>query len=99
MYDIFPAVSLPWLVANLFSEIVEEHSAAPILDNTERAGLPYGHRDMAKFDRRDSPGYRLVVAALIRYSKDAPDRVACRWMQATEMLKSKRQNEAAELVQ
>ncbi|KAF2787873.1 ribonuclease-like protein p/mrp subunit [Melanomma pulvis-pyrius CBS 109.77] len=79
--------------------IVEENSAAPILDDTERAGLPYEHRDMAKFESRSSPGYRLVAAALIRYSKEAPDMVSMRWVQATEMLKSKRQNEAAELVQ
>ncbi|RAR00149.1 ribonuclease-like protein p/mrp subunit [Stemphylium lycopersici] len=79
--------------------IVEENSAAPILDNTERAGLPYGHRDMVKFESRSSPGYRLVVATLLRYSREAPDTVATRWIQAKEMLKSKRQNEAAELVQ
>ncbi|RYN49977.1 hypothetical protein AA0118_g11220 [Alternaria tenuissima] len=78
--------------------IVEENSAAPILDNTERAGLPYGHRDMSKFESRSSPGYRLVIAALFRYSREAPKMVAARWVQATAMLKSKRQNEAAELV-
>lgn len=80
-------------------QIVEENSAAPILDNTERAGLPYGHREMVKFENRNSPGYRLVAAALLRYSKEAPDMVSVRWVQAEEMLKTKRQNEAAELVQ
>ncbi|KAF2280399.1 ribonuclease-like protein p/mrp subunit [Westerdykella ornata] len=79
--------------------IVEENSAAPILDNTERAGLPYGHRDMVKFESRSSPGYRLVVAALMRYSKEAAEMISMRWVQATEMLSSKRRNEAAELVQ
>ncbi|KAF1843675.1 ribonuclease-like protein p/mrp subunit [Cucurbitaria berberidis CBS 394.84] len=79
--------------------IVEENSAAPILDDTERAGLPYGHADMAKFESRTSPGYRLVVAALLRYSREAPDVVSMRWIHAADMLKSKRQNEAAELVQ
>ena len=54
---------------------------------------------MVKFESRSSPGYRLVVAALLRYSREAPDTVATRWIQAKEMLKSKRQNEAAELVQ
>lgn len=77
---------------------MEENSAAPILDNTERAGLPYNHRDMAGFESRSAPGYRLIVAALIRYSKEAPDTVSIRWEQAVEMLKLKRQNEAAELV-
>jgi hypothetical protein len=81
------------------AQIVEENSAAPILDNTERAGLPYGHRDMTKFESRTSPGYRLIAAALLRYSREAPETVSVRWVQAQEMLKSRRRNEAAELVQ
>ncbi|OAL44043.1 ribonuclease-like protein p/mrp subunit [Pyrenochaeta sp. DS3sAY3a] len=80
------------------SYIVEENSAAPILDNTERAGLPYGHRDMVKFEHQNSPGFRLVVAAIIRYSRDASGVVTQRWTQATKMLNTKRRNEAAELV-
>ncbi|KAH3949938.1 hypothetical protein HBI56_098910 [Parastagonospora nodorum] len=79
--------------------IVEENSAAPILDNTERAGLPYDHRGMTKFESRTSPGYRLVVAALLRYSREASETVTVRWEQAEKMLKSKRINEAAELLQ
>lgn len=78
---------------------MDENSAAPILDDTERAGLPYDHRNMCKFENRSSPGYRLVVAALIRYSNGASDTIAQRWVNAREMLKSKRLNEAAELVQ
>jgi hypothetical protein len=77
---------------------VDENSAAPILDNTERAGLPDGHRGIARFESRISPGYRLVVAALMRYSREAPGIISVRWVQAEEMLRSKRQNEAAELV-
>ena len=78
---------------------MEENSAAPILDNTERAGLPYGHSDMVKFESQNSPGYRLVVAALLRYSSESQDTVSLRWTQAVDMLKSERRNEAAELVQ
>jgi len=78
--------------------VVEESSAAPILDDTERAGLPYDHRNMCKFESRTSPGYRLIVAALLRYSKEAPSTIPQRWANAIEMLKSKRMNEAAELV-
>jgi len=79
--------------------VVEEHSAAPILDDTERAGLPYDHRSMCKFESRSSPGYRLIVAALMRYTANAPATIANRWLHATEMLKLKRANEAAELIQ
>ncbi|MCJ1354518.1 MAG: hypothetical protein MMC33_004507 [Icmadophila ericetorum] len=78
--------------------IVEESSAAPIMDNTERAGLPYDHVNMCRFEGRTSPGYRVVVAALIRYSNEAPEVVSGRWKHAIEMLKSKRSQEADELL-
>ena len=79
--------------------MVEEQSAAPILDDTERTGLPYDHRSMCKFESRSSPGYRLIAAALIRYSRESQDTIPQRWIQAIEMLKSNRANEAAELLQ
>ena len=79
-------------------QVVEESSAAPILDNTERAGLPYDHRNMCKFESRTSPGYRLVVAALMRYSREAPEVVSRRWKHAVNMLYSKRSQEADELL-
>ncbi|MCJ1283103.1 hypothetical protein MMC26_002430 [Xylographa opegraphella] len=78
--------------------VVEESSAAPIIDNTERAGLPNDHVNICKFESRTSPGYRLVVAALIRYSKEAPEVISQRWKHAIEMLNSKRTQEAYELL-
>ncbi|KAL8816406.1 MAG: hypothetical protein Q9223_004580 [Gallowayella weberi] len=79
--------------------VVKEHSAAPILDDTERAGLPYDHCNMCKFESRTAPGYRLVVAALMTYTLNAPSTISQRWISATEMLKAKRATEAAELMQ
>lgn len=78
---------------------MDESSAAPNLDDTERAGLPYDHRNMCKFESRSSPGYRLIAAALIRYSKGASNTIPQRWVNAREMLKSKRGVEAEELMQ
>ncbi|KAL8767848.1 MAG: hypothetical protein Q9209_005740 [Squamulea sp. 1 TL-2023] len=79
--------------------VVKEHSAAPILDDTERAGLPYDHRNMCRFESRTSPGYRLVIAALMTYTLNAPSTIAQRWISASETLKAKRATEAAELMQ
>lgn len=93
-----PYSSLKVTVNANICQVVEESSAAPILDNTERAGLPYDHRNMCKFESRNSPGYRLVVAALMRYSKEAPEVVSRRWKHAVDMLKSKRSQEAHELL-
>ena len=92
-----PSVRLETFDADTW-QVVEESSAAPILDDTERAGLPYDHRNMCKFESRTSTGYRLVVAALIRYSKEAPEVISRRWEHAIDMLKSKRSQEADELL-
>ena len=78
---------------------MEEDSAAPILDNTERAGLPYNHQGMCKFESKSSPGYRLLVAALIRYSSEAPRTITPRWANAKKTLLSMRMSEAEELMQ
>ena len=79
-------------------KIVEESSAAPILDNTERAGLPYDHRNMCKFESKQAPGYRLVVAALKRYCSEAPQSIPTRWVNAKRMFQELRSNEASELL-
>ncbi len=43
-------------------------------------------------------GNRLIVAALIRYSKEAPEVISRRWKHAVDMMKSKRSQEADELL-
>jgi hypothetical protein len=78
--------------------IVEESSAAPILYDTERYGLPYDHRGMARFESTTSPGYSVIVAALKRYAKDASEVVARRHAHTRQMLRASRENEAAELL-
>ncbi len=47
-----------------------------MLDDTERAGLPYKY------------GYRLVVAALIKYSEEAPEIISSRWKHTFDILNS-----------
>lgn len=78
--------------------IVDETSAAPILDNTERCGIAADHSSMCKFDGRDSPGFKTVVAALKRYSQDAPRTIVSRNAQAGTMLRAQGWQEASELV-
>jgi len=78
-------------------QIVTEGSAAPIFDNTERAGLGYDHRNMCRFASRTAPGYRLVMAAILRYSRGAPAAISQRWTDQRSILDSLRQQEAREL--
>lgn len=77
---------------------MDEASAAPILDDTERSGIAADHRSMVKFASKDAPGFRTVVAALKRFAKDAPGMVRTRNAQASEMLTSQGWQRASELV-
>ncbi|KAL8720026.1 MAG: hypothetical protein Q9225_003042 [Loekoesia sp. 1 TL-2023] len=78
--------------------IVEESSAAPIVDNTERAGIHANHAQMIQFSNRTMSSYRTVIEALMRYCRDAPCIITYRWQQATESLARARNNEAFELM-
>lgn len=77
--------------------VVDENSAAPIMDNTERAGIHANHAQMVRFSHTRSSSYRTVAEALVRYCRDAPSIIARRWQQATEALTRARSNEAQEL--
>lgn len=79
--------------------LVPEFSAAPILDDTERSGIWATHSGMCKFANPDSPGFPVVRATLKRYSRDAYDVIANRWVQAAKALDRLRRNEASELLE
>ena len=78
--------------------IVDEASAAPILDNTERCGIAGDHRGMCKFGRSSSQGFRTTVAALRRYSQEAPQVIRGRRIKTAEMLSENRRHEAMEML-
>lgn len=80
-----------------FGYVVEESSAAPILDNTERSGIDATHSRMIKFSKQNCSSFRTVIAALSRYCSEAPKLIARRWEVALEMLARARSNEAFEL--
>lgn len=80
-----------------FKFVVEESSAAPILDNTERSGIDATHSRMVKFSKQNSSSYRTIIAALSRYCNEAPKVISRRWEVALEMLARARSNEAFEL--
>ena len=78
--------------------VVDEASAAPILDDTERSGIAADHRGMCKFERKDSPGFRTVMAALKRYCDEAPGVVRTRKRETQAILGAQRWDEARELL-
>jgi hypothetical protein len=77
--------------------IVEESSAAPILDNTERSGIDATHSSMVKFSKTNSSSYRTVIEALRRYCREAPRVIARRCEKALAALARARSNEVFEL--
>lgn len=78
--------------------IVDETSAAPILDNTERSGIAADHRGMVKFNRDTEQGFRTAVAALRRYCQLAPQVIRGRLAQSAETLSDRRRFEAMEML-
>lgn len=79
--------------------IVDEASAAPILDNTERCGISANHQGMCKFRSTADQGYRTAVAAIRRYARNAPDVIQRRNQRTTNAQRDARMAEAAELLQ
>lgn len=88
---------IPTILAGGTRYVVAEASAAPMMDNTERAGIPTNHAQMIRFSDASSSSYRTIIEALVRYSRDAPLIISRRWQQAMEALARARSNEAVEL--
>lgn len=78
--------------------IVDEASAAPILDNTERSGIAADHRGICKFEKSSDQGFRTVMSALRRYNQQASEVVTGRNIRALNALNERRWHEATELV-
>ena len=93
--------SLSWPTARYsprFGFVVEQSSAAPIIDTTERSGIHATHAGMVRFSNSSSTGYQTVIAALRRYCKDAHQIISHRWQQARTALHQARLSEASELM-
>ncbi|CAG8929982.1 unnamed protein product [Penicillium salamii] len=78
--------------------IVDRDSAAPILDGTDRCGIAADHRGICKFEKVDSPGFKVVIVALKRYCVAAPARISERLIESANSLSEKRRYEVMELV-
>lgn len=88
---------VPSKIGDRLKFLVEENSAAPNLDNTERCGIDATHSNMVKFSTSNSSSYKTVIAALSRYCNNAPTVIARRQKVALEALARVRRNEASEL--
>lgn len=79
--------------------VVDESSAAPMLESISgRCGIAADHRGMCKFDSPNSPGFHIVIAALKRFSQNAPNTIGPRLVQYANQLSQRRRYEAMELL-
>ncbi len=58
---------------------MDEESAAPTVQDVERAGIQADHSHMCKFENENAPGFDLVVEGIQRYAEAAPDLIKPRW--------------------
>ncbi|PWY64673.1 catalytic protein [Aspergillus eucalypticola CBS 122712] len=77
--------------------IVDESSAAPYAEGVERMGIEADHRHMCKFDDDNSPGFEAVAEALLRYSRDAPNTIADRWVEEDKTRRVQKQTKIREI--
>ncbi|PGH01487.1 hypothetical protein GX51_05174 [Blastomyces parvus] len=76
--------------------VVDETSAAPILDNTERCGIAADHRGMCRFNNNRLQSFRTAISALRRYARDAPDVTRTRHSRALKALQENKMYQAAD---
>jgi hypothetical protein len=76
--------------------IVDAESAAPAINVVDRCGIMATHSGMAKFKSRGDNGYQVVLGALARCIKAAPELVRVRWIHDQQILAEERWNEADE---
>lgn len=78
--------------------IVEEDSAAPVIEGVERMGIERDHSHMCKFESENAPGYEVVAEALQRYAEDAPSLIKTRWEEERRIRELEKREAARELL-
>ncbi|KAL8650824.1 MAG: hypothetical protein Q9226_004982 [Calogaya cf. arnoldii] len=74
----------PTKLGNGWQYFVDEVSAAPVIQDVERAGIQQDHSHMCTFDTEDTPGFALVTDAIQRYAIEAPEPIRQRWVMESE---------------
>ena len=59
--------------------IVDEESAAPNIQDVERAYIQQDHFNMCKFENYSAPGFHIVMEAISRYASQASETIVSRW--------------------
>ena len=78
--------------------VVDEDSAAPVIEGVERMGIERDHSHMCKFENEGAPGYEVVAEAIQRYAEDAPNLIHARWEEERRIRDFEKQEAAKEIL-
>ncbi len=78
--------------------VVDEDSAAPVIEGVERMGIERDHSHMCKFESESAPGYDVVAEAIMRYADDAPKLIQGRWDEERRIRDFEKQGAAKEIL-
>ena len=78
--------------------VVDEDSAAPVIEGVERMGIERDHSHMCKFESEGAPGYDVVAEAIMRYADDAPKLIRPRWEEEHRIRELEKQGAAKEIL-
>src|SRR5271155_4478851 len=78
--------------------VVDESSAAPVIEGVERMGIERDHSHMCKFEDENAPGYEVVAEAIQRYATEAPSLIKTRWNEEVRIREFERRAAARELL-
>ena len=69
----------PTNICGTWHYVVDEESAAPVIQDVERTGIQQDHIHMCQFESECSPGFCVVTDAIQRYAAEAPKRIQADW--------------------
>jgi hypothetical protein len=78
--------------------VVDEDSAAPVIEGVERMGIERDHSHMCKFEDENAPGYDVVAEAIQRYADGASPIILKRWVEEKRIREVERREAAEEIL-
>ncbi len=83
----------PTKIRGDYCSIVEDESAAPVIQDVERARIQRDHARMCQFKNKNTPGFSVVAEGIQGYAAEAPAIIQRRW--ETEKAERQRSKEMA----
>ena len=69
----------PTNINGIWHYVVDEESAAPIIQDVERTSIQQDHAHMCQFESECSPGFCVVTETIKHYAAEAPKKIRADW--------------------